>query len=75
MAERSAPTVIVFAINNAIASAATSGRGNFSPSARASPWPVTMPMRAHIIWIAAMSGQVMKAVHKIEVPSCAPTTE
>ena len=70
-----APTVIVFATNNPRQAAATSGRGNFSPSARASPLSVTRPMRAHIIWIAAMSGQVMNAVHRTEVPSCAPTTE
>ena len=75
MAERSAPTVIVFVTNKASEIVPTRGRGNFSPSARDRPCPVTMPMRAQAIWMAAMSGQVRSAVQRIAVPNCAPTTE
>jgi len=32
-------------------------------------------MRAHIICTAAISGQVISAVHSSEVPSCAPVME
>ena len=41
----------------------------------AMPRPVTIPMRAHIICTAAMSGQVSRAVQRSAVPSCAPATE
>src|ERR1700690_46747 len=34
-----------------------------------------MPMRAHIIWTAAISGHVSNAVQRSVVPSCAPATE
>lgn len=75
MPERSAPTLIVFAMSNATATRPMSGLGNFSRSAPASPLPVTMPIRAHIIWTGAMSGQVMKAVQSSVVPSWAPAIE
>ena len=40
-----------------------------------SPRPVTIPIRAHIICTAAMSGHVMRAVQSNAVPCCAPATE
>lgn len=44
-------------------------------SAAARPEPVTIPMRAHIIWTGAISGHVSAAVHSIDIPSCAPARE
>ena len=41
----------------------------------AKPCPVTLPMRAHIICTAAISGHVSSAVHSNLVPSCAPAME
>jgi hypothetical protein len=39
------------------------------------PGHVTIPIRAHIIWTVAMSGQVIAAVQRSDVPSWAPATE
>ena len=49
--------------------------GELLRKAPARPLPVTMPMRAHIIWTAAISGQVSHAVQSSAVPSCAPAIE
>ena len=53
----------------------SSGAGIFCRNAAASPSPVTMPIRAHIICTAHISGKVSSAVHSIVVPSCAPAIE
>ena len=75
MPDRSAPTLIVFATNSATAAMNSTGRGNLFRSAPAMPWPVTMPIRAHIVCTAIISGQVKSAVHRSAVPYCAPATE
>ena len=75
MPERSDAMLIVLAISNASAISATTQRGNFSRNAPASPVPVTMPTRAHIICTQPINGQVNHAAHRKEVPNCAPTTE
>ena len=49
--------------------------GTCARSAPAIPCPVTMPMRAHIVWTATMSGQVKSAVQSSAVPNCAPAIE
>jgi hypothetical protein len=72
---RSAAMLIVLAMSSAAEAATTRGFGKRLHNAPASPSPVTMPMRAHIICTAAISGQVSQAVHSNEVPSCAPATE
>jgi hypothetical protein len=73
--ERSAPMLIVFAAASARHTTTRLQRGNFCRRAPARPIPVTMPMRAHIIWTAAMSGNVSHAVQRSAVPSCAPAIE
>src|ERR1700682_902961 len=75
MPERSDPMLIVFAMKRAPHTARRTGRGNFLRSAPIRPRPVTMPIRAHIVWTAAISGQVTRAVHRSLVPNCAPATE
>src|SRR5580692_8669184 len=41
----------------------------------ARPRPVTMPRRAHINWMAAISGNDTRAVHRVAYPYEAPATE
>jgi hypothetical protein len=36
---------------------------------------VTMPTLAHISWMEAISGKVMRAVHNVEKPKPAPACE
>ena len=67
--------LIVFAISRAITKASNSHLGNRCLKFAARPCPVTLPMRAHIICTAAMSGHVSNAVQRSLVPSCAPATE
>ena len=75
MPERSAPMLIVFAMKRAKVATAISGLGNLRRNVPASPRPVTIPMRAHMNWTHAMSGQVTSAVQSSAVPCCAPATE
>ena len=72
---RSAPTLMVLAMNSAPAAAASSHRGYFCRSAPASPWPVTTPILAHIICTAAIKGQSTGAVQRKVVPKWAPAME
>lgn len=65
----------VLAMSSAPAANARSQRGNLVRSAAANPPPVTMPMRAHIDWTAAINGQVRSAVQSSAVPNSAPATE
>ena len=67
--------LIVFAAKSARQAATRAHLGNFLRSAPASPIPLTIPMRAHIIWTAAIRGHVNHAVQRSDVPSRAPTTE
>ncbi len=75
MPERSAPMLIVLALKSASATRISRDRGIFLRRAAASPMPVVIPMRAHIICTAPMRGKVSIAVHNIAVPSCAPAIE
>lgn len=75
MPERSAPTLMVLATNKTTQASMRTQRGNFWRSALARPFPVTMPICAHMNWTQPMNGQVMKAVHSCAVPSCAPAIE
>ena len=74
MPARSAPTLRVLARKRAIAAPRTSGRGSFFCSAPARPSPVTSPIRAHIIWMAAMRGQVKATAvqRSVRCPSAPP---
>lgn len=67
--------LMVFAAKSANAATTITGLGNFFRNTPARPRPVTMPMRAHIICTAPMSGQVRSAVQSSEVPCCAPAME
>jgi hypothetical protein len=49
--------------------------GNRCLKFAAKPCPVTLPIRAHIICTAAISGHVRRAVQRSFVPSWAPATE
>ena len=75
MPARSAPTLIVFAMRRATTKAMQIHLGTFLRSPLARPSPVTIPIRAHIIWTAAMRGQVATDVQRRLVPSCAPAIE
>src|ERR1700682_2802716 len=75
MPERSEPTLMLFAPSKATAPINISQGGPLRRSASPRPIPVTMPMRAHINCTQAMSGHVISAVHRSEVPSCAPAME
>jgi hypothetical protein len=67
--------LMVFAASRAMTKVSRSHFGNRCLKFAARPCPVTMPMRAHIICTAAISGQVSSAVQSSLVPSCAPATE
>ena len=67
--------LIVLAIKRAMTNASNSHFGNRCLKFAARPCPVTLPMRAHIICTAAISGHVSSAVHSSLVPSCAPAME
>ena len=67
--------LMVLAASNDTAKITSSQTGNRSLSVAASPLPVTIPIRAHMICTAAISGHVTRAVHSSVVPSCAPATE
>ena len=67
--------LMVFATSRATMKTRTSQIGKRCVRFPASPMPVTLPMRAHIICTAAISGQVSSAVQRSLVPSCAPATE
>jgi hypothetical protein len=67
--------LMVLAMSSATAMAPTIQRGNFARNAPASPMPVTMPIRAHIICTHPMSGQVTNADQRNAVPNCAPAAE
>ena len=71
---RSAAMLIVFAIKRATTTASSNHLGNRCLRFPARPRPVTLPMRAHIICTAAISGHVSSAVHNSLVPSWAPAT-
>jgi hypothetical protein len=73
--DRSAPTLIVLAPASAMTKAMQTQRGIFWRSPLASPSPVTIPMRAHIICTAAMRGQVTSDVQRSRVPNWAPVIE
>ena len=75
MPERSAPVLIEFATKSANAAMVSTGRGMRRCNAPMSPRPLTIPMRAHIIWIKAISGQVSSAVQSSASPCCAPAIE
>ena len=75
MPARSAAILIVLAIKRAMTTASNSHLGNRCLRFPARPCPVTLPMRAHIICTAAISGHVRSAVQSSLVPSCAPATE
>jgi hypothetical protein len=75
MPERSAPTLRVLAANSAMQAMINKRRGTFLRSDATSPRPVTMPMRAHMICTAAISGQVSRAVQRRPSPNCAPAIE
>jgi hypothetical protein len=67
--------LMVFATSRADAAATRRGLGNFRRRAPASPRPVTIPMRAHVICTAAIRGHVRKAVQRSDVPNRAPAIE
>src|SRR6266481_4326909 len=75
MPARSAEMLIVLAASRATMKARSSQPGNRCLKFPAKPCPVTNPIRAHIIWTAAISGHVRSAVERSLVPSCAPATE
>src|SRR5450755_4508709 len=75
MPARSAAMLIVFAASRARTTARSSQLGNRRLKFPAKPCPVTIPIRAHIICTAAISGHVRSAVQRRLVPSCAPATE
>ena len=75
MPARSAPTLIVLAAKSAKVTMRISHRGKRLRNVSASPRPVTIPIRAHIICTAAISGQVSGAVQSNAVPCCAPAME
>ena len=75
MPARSAAIFIVLAINRAKTKTRSSHLGKRCLRFPAKPFPVTWPMRAHMIWTAAIIGHVRSAVHSSLVPSCAPATE
>ena len=58
--------LIVFASKSAVIATNTTPLGNLALNAAVIPRSVTMPIRAHIICTAAMSGQVIKAVLRRE---------
>jgi hypothetical protein len=67
--------LIVLAIRRAPAARARTGRGNLSRSASINPRPVTMPIRAHMISTAAISGHVTQPIQSRPVPRRAPASE
>src|SRR5262249_33027332 len=67
--------LIVFATSRAIAARATTRRGNLRRRDAARPSPVTIPMRAQVIWTTAMRGQVTPMVQSRDVPRAAPALE
>ena len=73
--DRSAPTFIVLAMRSAKTNTTQIQRGIFRRRPLANPSPVTMPIRAHIICTAPISGHVTTEVHSKLVPSCAPAIE
>src|SRR3984893_16833714 len=75
MPARSAEMLIVLATSRATIKTPSSHLGNRRLKFPANPCPVTIPIRAHIIWTAAISGHVRSAVQRSLVPSCAPATE
>ena len=72
---KSDPILIVFAAKRVRAKMTRTHLGNFCFSAAAKPIPVTIPIRAHMNWTQPISGQVINAVHRSEVPVCAPAIE
>ena len=73
--ERSAPILTAFAAKSEIQKRLSMALENFFESALPRPAPVTIPIRAHINWTAAIIGQVNQAIQSREVPSCAPAIE
>src|SRR5512141_2873455 len=67
--------LIVLAARRAIDTTTRLQRGNFRRSAPASPRPVTIPIRAQVIWTAAIRGHVSQAVQSKALPSWAPAIE
>lgn len=65
----------VFAKSRALERRTTNDFGYLSRNVPANPFPVTSPIRAHIICTAAINGQVMSEVHKRAMPSWAPAME
>src|SRR5262245_9384567 len=70
--DRCAATLTVFASNRAVMAAKTTGLGHRALNPAVMPRPLTMPIRAHVICTVAMSGHVIKAVQRREVPKRAP---
>ena len=58
----SAAMLKVFAVTNKKIKASTSQRGANSMTLAASPFPVTLPIRALTSWIAIMNGVVRNTV-------------
>src|ERR1700687_5234831 len=75
MPARSAEMLIVLATSRATIKTPSNHLGNRRLKFPANPCPVTIPIRAHIICPAAISGHVRSAVQRSLVPSCAPATE
>ncbi len=64
MPPRSAPMFTVFAITSRAQAPHNTHREYWRRMTPASPSPVTMPRRAHIICTAVISGNEKSAVHK-----------
>ncbi len=67
--------LITFATINSKQEPQRTHRGNRSRTSPASPRPVTMASRPHIICTATISGKESRAVHSGPYPKVAPATE
>ncbi len=69
MAATSAAMLRVFATSSRTTTPYNTAGGNAAFMFAASPLPVTRPMRAHIDWIAAISGNASGIVHSMLRPN------
>ena len=75
IAERSAPMLMVLAMNSRNTRPVATDRGKTSSMLAARPLPVTRPMRALSDWTATIIGHVSTTVHNSPTPTCAPACE
>ena len=75
MAATSAAMLRVLATSSSSTTPRSTIGGNAVLMLAASPLPVTRPIRAHMDWIAAISGKASGMVHSMLRPNWAPACE